>query len=317
MNAVSVIIPRLNEEGNLSLLYEKLIEVLDSLNRSYEIIFVDDGSTDSSLEILNQLYNADPTHVRIIKFRRNFGKTAALVAGFRQAIGDVVITMDADLQDDPAEIPGMLEELEKGYDIVSGWRVDRQDRASKRSSSRLWNFLVSKSTGTTFQDLNCGFKVYRSDVVKSIRLYSDMHRYIPIMATAQGFTVVEKPISHHPRHSGQSRYGTWRAASGFIDLLAVLFLTNYARKPLRLFGWTGLVVFGLASITLLYLAFLWFLRFVGAAGIAPIGTRPLFFAGILGMILGFQLISIGLLGEMVRYYTYRPTEEYSIQQIWE
>jgi glycosyltransferase involved in cell wall biosynthesis len=316
MTSISVIIPLLNEEENLVLLHERLTNVLTALNCSYEIIFIDDGSFDNSPQILQQLYKTDGAHVRIIEFRRNFGKTAALVAGFEEAKGDVVITMDADLQDDPGEIPQMLEVLHKGYDIVSAWRIDRQDRATKKLSSRLFNYLVTKSTGTTFRDLNCGFKVYRKEVIKSIRLYSDMHRFIPIIAVGQGYKVVEQAVSHHPRHSGRSKYGTRRASRGIIDLLTVLYLTKYARNPMRLFGWAGLAVFGVAFLACLYLAILWFLRLFGLTEVPPIGTRPLFFAGILGMILGFQLLSIGLLGEMVRYYTYNSTEEYSIKQVW-
>lgn len=196
-----------------------------------------------------------------------------------------------------------------------GWRVDRQDRATKKLSSRLFNFLVRKSTGTTYHDLNCGFKAYRREVLQPMRLYSDMHRFIPILAAAEGFQVVEMSVKHYPRHSGRSKFGTRRAARGFIDLLTVLYLTTFGRNPLRLFGWVGLAIFGIGAAIIAYLAILWFMRFFGAADIGPIGNRPLFFAGLIGMILGFQLISIGLIGEMIRYYTYQPSAEYSVRRV--
>jgi glycosyltransferase involved in cell wall biosynthesis len=317
MTKISVIIPLLNEAENLELLHERLTAVLPPLDPDYEIVYVDDGSTDQSLTLLEEIYDKDKTHVRIIEFRRNFGKTAGLVAGFEQAEGDILITMDADLQDDPDEIPAMVAELDKGYDLVAAWRKERQDRSKKKFSSKLFNYLVTKSTGTTFNDLNCGFKVYRRSVIKSIRLYSDLHRFVPLLAVWKGFRVVEKPVTHHERHKGESKYGTGRAFRGFMDLIMVLFLMRYARNPLRLFGWTGIAIFMGGVLINLYLAFLWILRLMGTADISPIGTRPLFSVGILSMILGFQLISIGLLGEMVRYYLYDPGEEYSIRRVWQ
>ncbi len=315
MKQLSVVVPLLNEEGNLEPLHGRLAETLGQLGTSYEIVFVDDGSTDDSVSVLTRLLEADGEHVRVVELRRNFGKTAALVAGFEYAKGEMIVTMDADLQDDPGEIPAMMAKLQEGHDVVMGWRVDRRDRATKKLSSRLFNFLVRKSTGTSYRDLNCGFKAYRREVLQSVRLYSDMHRFIPILAAAEGFRVVEMPVKHHPRHSGRSKFGTGRAARGFIDLLTVLYLTTFGRNPLRLFGWIGLTTFAFGAAVSLYLAFLWVLRFLGAADVAPIGNRPLFFAGLIGMILGFQLISIGLIGEMIRYYTYRPSAEYSVRRV--
>ncbi len=317
MTEISVIIPLLNEEENLAVLHERLTAVLIPLDPSYEIVYIDDGSTDNSLALLEKLYEQDKTHVRIIEFRRNFGKTSGLVAGFEQAEGDILITMDADLQDDPDEIPAMIAELNKGYDLVSAWRTERQDQSKKKLSSKLFNYLVTKSTGTTFNDLNCGFKVYRRSVIKGIRLYSDLHRFVPLLAVWKGFRVVEKPVIHHERYKGESKYGTGRAFRGFMDLIMVLFLMRYARNPLRLFGWTGIAVFMVGVLINIYFAISWVLRLMGTADIPPIGTRPLFTVGILSMILGFQLISIGLLGEMVRYYLYDPGEEYSIRRVWQ
>lgn len=313
---ISVIIPLLNEEENIGPLYERLTAVLTSLNSTYEIVFVDDGSSDNSLANLTQLYAADKEHIRILELRRNYGKTAALVAGFEQAAGEILITMDADLQDDPDEIPAMIEELNKGHDLVAAWRISRQDPSKKMFSSRIFNYVVTKLTGTRFNDLNCGFKVYRREVIQSIRLYSDLHRYIPILAVWQGYKVVEKPVKHHPRHSGQSKYGTGRVARGIMDLIMVLFLVRYLRQPLRLFGWAGSIILAGGGLINLYLAALWLLRFFNLVDVAPIGTRPLLSVGILGMLLGIQLISIGLLGEMLRYFTYRPQEEFSIRRVW-
>lgn len=316
MADISVIIPLLNEAENLALLHHRLSTVLPPLERPYEIIFVDDGSTDNSLAVLQKLY-ANDAHVRIIEFRRNFGKTAALVAGFELAAGDVIITMDADLQDDPAEIPGLLAELERGYDLVVAWRKERMDRASKRRSSALFNSVVSRLVGSQFHDLNCGLKVYRREVIQSIQLYSDLHRFTPVLAAWQGFRVSEKEVTHHPRHAGASKYGYRRIFGGSTDLMAVLFITRYMRHPLRLFGWTGLLILLGGGVINLYLAILWFIRYWGLANVPPIGTRPLLAVGVLGMLLGIQLISIGLLGEMLRYLTYKPTAEYSIRRTWQ
>jgi glycosyltransferase involved in cell wall biosynthesis len=254
--------------------------------------------------------------LRIVEFRRNFGKTAALVAGFQVANGDVLITMDADLQDDPDEIPGMLAELEQGNDLVAAWRVERMDNQQKRLSSRIFNWVVSRVAGRHFHDLNCGFKVYRREVIDSVRLYSDLHRYIPVLAVWQGFRVVEKPVTHHPRHAGESKYGPGRVARGFMDLIMVLFVTKYLRHPLRLFGWLGVAVLSGGAVINFYLGVLWLIRSLNLADIPPIGTRPLLAVGVLAMILGVQLISLGLLGEMMRYFAYRPEEEYTIRRLW-
>lgn len=316
ISKTSVIIPLFDEEGNLTPLYQKLSKVLANLSYDYEIIFVDDGSEDNSLPILTGLHQQDPTHVRIVEFRRNFGKTAALVAGFELAEGDVLITMDADLQDDPDEIPSMLTELEKGNDLVMAWRVERMDNQQKKLSSRIFNGVVSRAAGRQFNDLNCGFKVYRREVIDSVRLYSDLHRYIPILAVWQGFRVIEKPVTHHPRHAGVSKYGPGRVARGFMDLIMVLFITKYLRHPLRLFGWLGVAVLGGGAVINLYLAGLWLIRALNLAAVGPIGTRPLLAVGVLAMILGVQLVSLGLLGEMLRYFAYRPEEEYTIRRVW-
>jgi len=315
---LSLVIPLLNEADSLRALYERLTVSLDKVCQPYEIIFVDDGSTDASPSILGELFRDDPTHVRVVQFRRNFGKTAALSAGFAHARGQIITTMDADLQDDPDEIPTMLAKLDEGYDLVTAWRVDRQDPLEKTLPSRLFNFTVSHFTGVSLHDFNCGFKVYRRAVTDTVRLYGELHRFIPVLAHQQGFRITEVPVQHHPRQAGVSKYGAKRYIKGFLDFGTVLFLTTYLKRPLHLFGGAGLAVFGVGTVINLYLAFLWLLREVGGkADIAPIGTRPLLMVGVLAMILGIQLISIGLLGEMLRYFTFRPTEEYLVRRVLE
>lgn len=317
MKKLSVIIPLLNEADNLSLLHSKLSDSLGAIGAPYEVIFVDDGSTDKSVEVLQEIYSRDSEHVRVVELQRNFGKTTALVAGFDIAKGDVLITMDADLQDDPAEISSLLCTLDEGYDVVVAWRKERRDRATKRFSSRIFNTVVSRLAGVPLRDMNSGFKVYRQQVIKSVRLYSDLHRYVPVLAAWKGFRVTEQPVQHHPRHSGSSKYGNRRIARGFMDLLMVLFITRYLRQPLRLFGWLGMLVLAGGGIINTYLAALWFARALGLADVPPIGTRPLLAVGVLAMILGVQLISIGLLGEMIRYFNYDTREEYRVRRIWQ
>lgn len=311
---ISVVIPLLNEEGNLKLLYQKLTEVLQAEGQPYEIIFVNDGSTDNSPRILNELFQADPA-VQVIHFQQNFGKTAGLVAGFRHSRGEIIITLDADLQDDPAEIPAMLNKLSEGYDLVAAWRYHRQDPIDKTWPSRIFNWGVSTFSGVRLHDFNCGFKVYRRPVTERIPLYSDFHRFIPVLAVGQGFRATELPVQHHPRHAGVSKYGAGRTIRGLLDFITVLFLTTYLKHPLRLFGVAGLAMFGLGGLIEFYLAIEWLQRALGLAQVEPIGTRPLFTVGVLAMILGIQLFSTGLLGEMIRYFTFRPEQEYAIKQI--
>ena len=311
---ISVVIPLLNEAGNLRLLHQKLTASLTTLNQPYQVIFVNDGSTDESPGILNDLFEQDPA-VQVIHFQQNFGKTAALTAGFRHSRGEVIITLDADLQDDPAEIPAMLAKLNEGYDMVAGWRVNRQDPVDKTWPSRIFNWTVSAVSGLRLHDFNCGFKIYRRAVTEQLPLYSDFHRFIPVLAAGKGFRVTELPVQHHPRHAGVSKYGGRRALRGFLDFITVFFLTTYLNHPLRLFGSSGLAMFALGGLIELYLALLWFLRLLGSYDIDPIGTRPLFTVGILAIILGIQLFSIGLLGEMIRYFTVKPEQEYVIKTI--
>jgi len=305
---LSVVVPVLDEEESIHPLYEALVAVLGELGRNYEIIFIDDGSEDSSFEILRSLYEKDPEHVRVIQFRRNFGKTAALTAGFSEARGGVVVTMDADLQDDPAEIPGLLARLNEDYDLVVAWRHERQDPLSKRLPSRVANTMVSLLTGVKIHDLNCGFKAYRREVVTDLKLYGELHRFIPVLAHWRGFRVTEHRVAHHPRQYGQSKYGFERLGRSFLDFGMVLFLTYYLKRPMHLFGTLGALLFLIGFAIGLYLTGLWFLG-------EGIGWRPLLFLGILAMIVGVQMASIGLLGEMIRNFAYEPEEEYSIRRL--
>jgi glycosyltransferase involved in cell wall biosynthesis len=303
---LSVVIPLFNEEGSLQPLSEELKTVLEALQRPYEIIFVDDGSTDGSFDTLQKLHDADPDHIRVTCFRRNFGKTAALSVGFRRARGQVVVTMDADLQDDPHEIPKLLHKVDEGFDLVAAWRERRQDPPSKTLPSRLFNAAVALLTGLKLHDFNCGFKAYRVQVVRELKLYGDLHRFIPVLASWQGFRVGEVSVMHRPRRFGQSKYGWQRYARGFFDFLVVLFLTHYLRRPLQLFGTLGLVCLLIGFVIGLYLTYL---RFFGPG----IGWRPALFFDVMAIVVGVQLISIGLLGEMLRNFGYRSEDEYSIR----
>ena len=305
---LSIVIPVLNEEANLKPLYSELKESLDVLGRSYEIVFVDDGSTDGSAQVLTRLHEADD-RVKVVEFRRNFGKTAALTAGFRLSRGQIVITMDADLQDAPAEIGVLLGKLEEGYDLVAAWRFDRQDPLSKTLPSRIFNWTVASLTGVRLHDFNCGFKAYRRSVTEEVKLYGELHRFIPVLAFLKGFRIAEVKVFHRPRHAGQSKYGIGRLGRGFLDFLTVIFLTSYLKRPLHLFGTVGMGVFLIGVIINTYMAYLRF--FLDEA----IGTRPLLLLGVLSMLLGLQIISTGLLGEMLRNLTFQPEEEYSIRKV--
>ena len=304
---LSVVIPLVNEEENLRPLYTELKEVLASLDKEYEIIFVDDGSSDDSFFILENLHNKDKT-VKVIQFRRNFGKAPALSAGFKCAGGKVIITMDADLQDDPREIPNFVNKLDEGYDLASGWRFKREDPFSKTVSSRLFNYLTSILTGIRVHDFNCGFKAYRKEVIKEIHLYGELHRYIPVLAHWMGYRIGEIKVKHRSRVYGKSKYGTRRLFGGLADLLTVLFLTRYMRKPLHLFGAVGLSLFLVGIIINAYLAVLWFLG-------QGIWGRPLLLLGVLLMVIGFQIISTGLIGEMIAGTGGKDKEDYIIRKI--
>jgi glycosyltransferase involved in cell wall biosynthesis len=304
---LSVVIPLLDEEESLGELYRQIVQAASSLKKPFEMIFVDDGSTDNSFGVLQELHDAD-SRVKAIRFRRNFGKSAALSVGFHQARGDVIITMDADLQDDPAEIPALIETLEQGYDLVSGWKKRRHDPISKTIPSRLANSVTAFMTGIAIHDMNCGLKAYRKEVVRGISVYGELHRYIPALAHWAGFRVGEKVVQHRPRKYGHTKFGISRLSRGFLDLLTVLFTTRYIRRPLHLFGIWGLISFLIGVIITGYLSVEWFF------GRTSLSNRPLFLLGILFIIIGVQFISFGLLGEMINRQQ-RDETTYSIKEI--
>ncbi|MCL5961177.1 MAG: glycosyltransferase family 2 protein [Chloroflexi bacterium] len=296
---LSVIIPVFNEEESIILLHRRLSEVL--LGESYEIVFVDDGSTDGSLQAMEQLRCTD-YHTRLVRFSRNFGKSPALAAGFRVSRGEIIITMDADLQDDPQEIPRMLAAIDQGYDLVSGWKVDRKDPVTKTLPSFLWNRVMAVATGIKLHDFNCGFKAYRRRLVDNLHVYGELHRFIPALAYWRGFRVTEIGVRHHRRKFGRSKFGVKRFLSGTLDLFTVLFITRFNRKPLHLFGSMGLICFGAGLVINLYLTAV-------KIGGEAIGTRPLLQLGILLMVMGLQFFSMGLLAEMITLLTHRQEEE--------
>ncbi len=289
---LSVVIPLYNEAESLPELHRRLTEALESLASDYEILFVNDGSTDQSASILDDLCESDG-HVGVIHFRRNFGKAAALDAGFREARGDVLITMDADLQDEPAEIPRLIDKLEEGYDLVSGWKRVRNDPLDKTLPSKVFNGVVGRVSGLRLNDFNCGFKAYRAAAVRDLHLYGEMHRFVPVLVFWNGFKVTEIPVEHHARKFGRSKYGIERMAKGFFDLLTVTLHTRYRARPLHLFGVSGLALGAGGFFTLLYLTVL--KLFFDQ----PIGTRPLLFLGLLLVMVGVQFVSTGLLAEMM------------------
>lgn len=308
---VSLVIPVRDEADSVVPLFEELVSAMTPLGLRWEVVFVDDGSTDDTFARLEELHRdsqARDRRVRVIQFRRNFGKSAALAAGFRAAGGRIVITMDGDLQDDPAEIPRLLTRLEEGYDLVSGWKKTRHDPLSKTLPSRLFNRVLAWIAGVPLHDFNCGFKAYRQEVVREIPLHGELHRFIPALAHAKGFRVTELVVNHRPRQHGRSKYGWGRLLQGFLDLHTVVLLTRYATKPLHLFGGTGIACFLAGLAANLYLTTLWVL------GQRPIGNRPLLLLGVLLMILGIQLLSLGLIGEMLISRDADSPRDYSIRR---
>jgi len=287
------VIPVKDEDKSIAELSNSILSVIDGMGNGFdaEVILVDDGSNDDSWQIMCQLSKEYQGRVNALRLRRNFGKSVALEAGFRKAKGDFVFTMDADLQDDPNEIPKFIEALDGGLDLVSGWKRRRNDPISKTLPSRLFNKVTASMTGIPLHDFNCGFKCYRREVVESIHLYGELHRYIPILAHNFGYRIGEVEILHHPRQYGKSKYGFERYARGFVDLLTVMATTRWMNKPGHLFGGIGLTSGIFGGGILVYLTILWF------EGVRPIGSRPLFFLGILLCILSIQMISLGIIAE--------------------
>ena len=304
---VSIVVPLYNEEESLRELAAEIAEVSKEMGEPYEIIFVDDGSTDRSFEVLKELHAHD-SHIKVIRFRRNFGKSAALSVGFREASGEYVITMDADLQDDPKEIPGLIAAMGDSYDLVSGWKQKRHDPLSKTLPSRFFNYVTGRMTGIPIHDFNCGLKAYRRVVIKSLSVHGELHRFIPVLAHWAGFRVTEKVVQHHPRKFGKTKYGISRFFNGFLDLLTVLFTTRYLRRPLHLFGVWGIVSFVIGVLIDGSLSV------ERVLGLTSLSDRPLFLVGFLLIIIGVQFVSIGLLGEMITRQE-RDEEVYSIREM--
>ena len=288
---ISVVVPVHDEERSVALLYDELRSALEPLDTPWEAIFVDDGSTDGTFSALTRLH-AGEQNVRVVRLRRNFGKAAALVAGFDQARGETVVTIDGDLQDDPAEIPRLLAKLDEGFDLVSGWKTHRRDPLSRRILSRIFNRVTSAFSGVRLHDMNCGLKAYRAEVVHGLRLYGELHRFIPVLAHYRGFRIAELPVNHRQREHGRSRYGVERYVRGFLDLLTVSFIGRYRHRPLHLFGGFGLILGFFGSAILIYLTV------VKALGHA-IGQRPLLLLGVLLVVIGMQFFSLGLISEMI------------------
>lgn len=304
---LSLVIPLLNEEESLQPLTQKIQEVMAEQNLSYEIIFIDDGSTDGSMQVLEELHAAHP-EVQVVQFRRNFGKAAAYTAGFQRARGTFVITMDADLQDDPAEIPNLLAKLNEGYDLVSGWKKKRFDPLGKTLPSKFFNWVTGRVSGIDIHDFNCGLKAYRLEVVKDVRVLGELHRYIPVLAHMEGYRVSEIPVQHHPRQFGVTKYGWSRLLKGFLDLLTVMYIGKYMGRPLHLFGTMGLIFGVLGMAVNVFIASLWFQT-------GTIQNRhPLLTLGVLLTVLGVQFICTGLLADMLTRGP-QPNEKFNIRKI--
>ena len=290
---VSIVIPLYNENANIPELYSRLAQILSSIEKNCEIIFIDDGSTDGTFDTLEGI-QCDDSRVWVIQLRRNFGQAAAFSAGFDLARGDAIVTMDGDLQNDPDDIPQLLKKLDEGYDIVSGWRVNRKDLfLTRRVPSRAANALISLVTGIKLHDYGCSLKAYRQEVVKNIKLYGELHRFIPAIASWMGVKVAEIPVKHNPRSHGRSNYGLERTIKVFLDLITVKFLLNYATRPLQIFGMAGMISFVVGMGLAIYLTII--RLFFGQA----LSDRPILLLAILLIMLGVQLILMGLLGELI------------------
>ena len=288
---ISLVVPLFNEEESILPLINEIRKAIKPLNKPYEVVFVDDGSTDKSLQVIKEAAKSD-NRLKFISFRKNYGKSAALQVGFKAATGDAVITMDADLQDDPHEVPNLLKKLDEGYDLCSGWKKERFDPFIKKYSSRFFNFVTRLISGIKIHDFNCGLKAYRREVVQNLNVYGELHRYVPVLAKWQGFTVTEIPVKHHKRRYGKTKFGISRFFKGFIDLITVTFVSRYVKRPMHFFGFLGALSFLVGLIVNGYLTVEWL------AG-RPLSNRPMLFLGMLLIIVGVQFFSVGLLGEMM------------------
>ena len=291
---LSIVIPVYNEEKNLPLLYEAIVQAMKSYDKNWEMVFVDDGSKDTSMEVLEKLAKADPDRVRVVELRRNFGQTAAIAAGIDYACGNIIVMLDADMQNDPADIPMMLEKIDEGYDVVSGWRKERKDTFINRTlPSKVANGLISWVTGVHLHDYGCTLKAYRREVITGFRLYGEMHRFIPVYANRFGARIIEVTVQHHPRKFGKTKYGLERTFKVLLDLFTVKFLISYSNKPIYLFGGVGIGLMGVAALVLLILVIrrIWFL--------VSITQSPLFLISAITGLMGFQSVMMGLIAELL------------------
>lgn len=310
---LSVVIPIYNEQDNIEQLYRDLKQVLEGLAKSYEIVAVDDGSTDSSFEVLRELHRGDDL-LKVVRLRRNFGQAAAFAAGFDRAVGEIIVSMDADLQFDPADISKLLDKISEGFDIVSGWRADRRETfLTRRLPSMAANWLISRITGVELHDSGCSLKAYRSEVIRNVRLYGELHRFIPALASSIGVHLAEVPVSHYPRRHGKSKYDLSRTLTVILDLLTVKFLLSYATRPMHVFGLLGMLSFAVGTVIAAYLSFI--RLFLGS----PIANRPLLFLAILLIFVGVQLVTMGLLGELTirTYHEAQGKKIYVIREMLE
>lgn len=313
MQSVSVVIPVYNEEENIELSYREVSDVLSAMNAVYEIIYVDDGSRDKTLEKLIEISSKD-NNVRVIEFRRNFGQTAAMAAGFDHSRYDVVVALDGDLQNDPKEIPRMIEKLNEGYDLVAGWRKDRKDKfVSRRLPSIMANWLISKSTNVKLHDYGCTLKVMTGEVARSIKLYGEMHRFIPALADEMGAKIAEIPVNHRERQFGKSKYGISRTIRVVLDLITVKFLLGYSKRPIHLFGSIGMLSGILGTLILSILTYQRFFMSV------PMGNRPMLALGVMLIIIGLQFLVFGLLAEVLArtYYESQKKSIYAVRRVFE
>ncbi len=310
---LSIIVPVFNEAESLPQLHREITEACTARGVDCEIILVDDGSTDASWNVIGDLAAAD-ARVSGIRFRRNFGKAAALSAAMRAARGELMLMLDADLQDDPAEIGRLLDKLDEGYDVVNGWKQTRHDPWHKVYPSKVFNGMIGTCTGLWLHDHNCGLKLFRAEVSREIRIYGELHRFIPVLAHARGFKVTEIPVHHRERKFGRSKYGIRRFVRGFLDLLTVTFLTGFGQRPQHILGGVGLGFFGLGLLGLCYLGLIWMLTNIFGMNFGPIGPRPLLAYSVASALLGAQALTLGLLAEMLVAHTGRETDNYSIAE---
>lgn len=309
---LSIVIPVLNEEESLEELLRQIVAACDTNSIPFEVVFVDDGSRDRSWEIIRELSSRDH-RVQGIRFRRNFGKAAALTAGMNAAGGECIMTLDADLQDDPAEIPRFLVRLDDGYDVVNGWKERRLDPWHKVYPSKVFNWMVGALTGLRLHDHNCGIKLFRAEVRREIRLYGELHRFIPVLAHARGFRVTETPVHHRPRQFGHSKYGVRRFLRGFLDLLTVTFLTGFGQRPQHMLGGIGLGFLGLGLLGMLYLGLIWLLMNVfRVLEPSPIGDRPLLVYSVASFLFGAQATAVGIVAELIVANTGREEDSFSV-----